>query len=34
MANYCDTSYVVEGNKEELDNLYNTMYKLQNMEQP
>ena len=34
MANYCDTSYVVEGNKEELDNLYNTMYKLQNMEKP
>ena len=34
MANYCDTSYVVEGNKEELDNLYNIMYKLQNMEKP
>ena len=34
MANYCDTSYVVEGSKEDLDNLYNTMYKLQNMEKP
>ena len=34
MANYCNTSYVVEGSKEDLDNLYNTMYKLQNMEKP
>lgn len=34
MANYCDTSYVVEGSKEDLDNLYNIMYRLQNMEQP
>jgi hypothetical protein len=34
MANYCTTSYVVEGSKENLDNLYNTMYKLQNMEKP
>ena len=34
MANYCNTSYVVEGNKEELDCLYQTMERLQNMEQP
>ena len=34
MANYCNTSYVVEGNKDELDCLYQTMERLQNMEQP
>jgi hypothetical protein len=34
MANICTTNYVIEGEKKELDALYETMKKLQEMEQP
>ena len=34
MPNWCVTNYVVEGKKEELDDLYQKMKGLQGMEQP
>ena len=34
MANICTTKYVIEGDKKELDALYETMKKLQDMKQP
>ena len=34
MANICTTNYVIEGKKDELDELYRIMKELQDMEQP